>query len=101
MGLSEIRTVIESRLPQTSMLAPRLAMAKERVVRGRFLGMTRTWRIGGNCDIENLSRGNKVYLPIHVSGVKSNPASAICISRRGDGEISFCGAIEMAGVIIR
>ncbi|OLN87715.1 putative formamidase [Colletotrichum chlorophyti] len=37
---------------------------------------------GGNCDIKNLSRGSKVYLPVH-----------------GDGEISFCGAIEMAGVI--
>ncbi|KAL0936710.1 formamidase [Colletotrichum truncatum] len=39
---------------------------------------------GGNCDIKNLSRGSKVYLPVH---------------KEGDGEISFCGAIEMAGVI--
>ncbi|OHX00260.1 formamidase [Colletotrichum incanum] len=39
---------------------------------------------GGNCDIKNLSRGSKVYLPVPPPG---------------DGEISFCGAIEMAGVI--
>jgi formamidase len=25
---------------------------------------------GGNCDIKNLSRGSKVYLPVHVPGAK-------------------------------
>lgn len=25
---------------------------------------------GGNCDIKNLSRGSKVYLPVHVKGAK-------------------------------
>lgn len=25
---------------------------------------------GGNCDIKNLSRGSKVYLPVHVAGAK-------------------------------
>lgn len=25
---------------------------------------------GGNCDIKNLSRGSKVYLPVHVEGAK-------------------------------
>lgn len=25
---------------------------------------------GGNCDIKNLSRGSKVYLPVHVQGAK-------------------------------
>lgn len=25
---------------------------------------------GGNCDIKNLSRGSKVYLPVHVNGAK-------------------------------
>jgi len=24
---------------------------------------------GGNCDIKNLSRGSKVYLPVHVKGM--------------------------------
>ena len=26
--------------------------------------------LGGNCDIKNLSRGSKVYLPVHVKGAK-------------------------------
>lgn len=25
---------------------------------------------GGNCDIKNLSRGSKTYLPVHVAGAK-------------------------------
>ena len=25
---------------------------------------------GGNCDIKNLSRGSKTYLPVHVPGAK-------------------------------
>lgn len=25
---------------------------------------------GGNCDIKNLSRGSKTYLPVHVKGAK-------------------------------
>jgi len=30
---------------------------------------------GGNCDIKNLSRGSKVYLPVHVKGMlSSSPA---------------------------
>ncbi|KAL2868635.1 acetamidase/formamidase family protein [Aspergillus lucknowensis] len=52
---------------------------------------------GGNCDIKNLSRGSKVYLPVHVSGAKFSVGDLHF--SQGDGEISFCGAIEMAGVI--
>ncbi|KAI0018159.1 formamidase [Xylariomycetidae sp. FL0641] len=52
---------------------------------------------GGNCDIKNLSRGSKVYLPIHVPGAKFSVGDLHF--SQGDGEISFCGAIEMAGVI--
>ena len=52
---------------------------------------------GGNCDIKNLSRGSKVYLPIHVKGAKFSVGDLHF--SQGDGEISFCGAIEMAGVI--
>jgi len=43
---------------------------------------------GGNCDIKNLSRGAKVYFPVYVKG-----------GGQGDGEITFCGAIEMAGYL--
>ncbi|KAK0648766.1 Acetamidase/Formamidase [Cercophora newfieldiana] len=52
---------------------------------------------GGNCDIKNLSRGSKVYLPVHVPG--ANFSVGDLHFSQGDGEISFCGAIEMAGVI--
>lgn len=52
---------------------------------------------GGNCDIKNLSRGSKVYLPVHVPGAKLSIGDLHF--SQGDGEISFCGAIEMAGVI--
>ena len=52
---------------------------------------------GGNCDIKNLSRGSKVFLPIHVPGAKFSVGDLHF--SQGDGEISFCGAIEMAGVI--
>ncbi|KAK3346293.1 Acetamidase/Formamidase [Lasiosphaeria hispida] len=52
---------------------------------------------GGNCDIKNLSRGSKVYLPVHVDGAKFSVGDLHF--SQGDGEISFCGAIEMAGII--
>jgi formamidase len=53
---------------------------------------------GGNCDIKNLSRGSKVYLPVHVQGAKFSVGDLHF--SQGDGEISFCGAIEMAGELI-
>lgn len=53
---------------------------------------------GGNCDIKNLSRGSKVYLPVHVTGAKFSVGDLHF--SQGDGEISFCGAIEMSGVIV-
>ncbi|KAI4207920.1 MAG: hypothetical protein LQ346_000257 [Caloplaca aetnensis] len=52
---------------------------------------------GGNCDIKNLSRGSKTFLPVHVPGAKLSVGDLHF--SQGDGEISFCGAIEMAGVI--
>ena len=52
---------------------------------------------GGNCDIKNLSRGSRVFLPVHVAGAKFSVGDLHF--SQGDGEISFCGAIEMAGVI--
>ncbi|KAL8902524.1 MAG: hypothetical protein Q9207_004622 [Kuettlingeria erythrocarpa] len=52
---------------------------------------------GGNCDIKNLSRGSTTFLPVHVPGAKFSVGDLHF--SQGDGEISFCGAIEMAGVI--
>jgi len=50
---------------------------------------------GGNCDIKNLSRGSRAYLPVYVEGGKLSLGDLHF--SQGDGEISFCGAIEMAG----
>lgn len=52
---------------------------------------------GGNCDIKNLSRGSRIYFPVYVEGAKLSMGD-IHFSQ-GDGEISFCGAIEMSGFI--
>ena len=52
---------------------------------------------GGNCDIKNLSKGSKVYFPVYV---KDGGLSMGDIHfSQGDGEITFCGAIEMAGYL--
>ena len=52
---------------------------------------------GGNCDIKNLSKGSRIYFPVYVDGAKLSMGD-IHFSQ-GDGEISFCGAIEMSGYI--
>lgn len=52
---------------------------------------------GGNCDIKNLSRGSRCYFPVYVEG--ANLSLGDLHFSQGDGEISFCGAIEMAGFI--
>ncbi|KAG6836372.1 hypothetical protein H0H93_008733 [Arthromyces matolae] len=52
---------------------------------------------GGNCDIKNLSKGSRCYLPVFVSG--ANLSLGDLHFSQGDGEISFCGAIEMAGIV--
>lgn len=52
---------------------------------------------GGNCDIKNLSRGSRIYFPVYCKG--GNLSMGDIHFSQGDGEISFCGAIEMAGWI--
>ncbi|KAJ4488510.1 Acetamidase Formamidase [Lentinula aciculospora] len=51
---------------------------------------------GGNCDIKNLSRGSRCYFPVFIKG--ANLSVGDLHFSQGD-EISFCGAIEMAGII--
>lgn len=48
---------------------------------------------GGNCDVNVISRGSTTYLPVHVAGAKFSVGDLHF--SQGDGEISFCGAIEM------
>jgi len=50
---------------------------------------------GGNCDIKDLSRGSKIYFPVYVPGAGLSMGDMHF--SQGDGEITFCGAIEMFG----
>ncbi|WP_420863498.1 formamidase [Algirhabdus cladophorae] len=50
---------------------------------------------GGNCDIKDLSRGATCYFPVYVDG--GGLSMGDLHFSQGDGEITFCGAIEMAG----
>ena len=52
---------------------------------------------GGNCDIKNLSRGSKVYFPVYIKD--GGLSMGDLHFSQGDGEITFCGAIEMAGYL--
>jgi len=68
----------------------RIALEAARTVPGR--------ENGGNCDIKNLSRGSRVYLPVFVEG--ANLSMGDMHFSQGDGEVSFCGAIEMSGFLV-
>lgn len=52
---------------------------------------------GGNHDIKDLSIGTTVYFPVYVEGGKFGVGDFH--ASQGDGEITFCGAIEMAGYV--
>lgn len=52
---------------------------------------------GGNCDIKNLTKGSKVFFPVYVKG--GGLSMGDIHFSQGDGEITFCGAIEMAGYL--
>lgn len=50
---------------------------------------------GGNLDIKNLTIGSRLYLPVYVKGAGLSLGDLHF--SQGDGEITFCGAIEMDG----
>ena len=50
---------------------------------------------GGNQDIKNLTKGTRVFYPVFVPG--ANLSFGDLHFSQGDGEITFCGAIEMGG----
>ncbi|MPY60729.1 formamidase [Streptomyces spongiae] len=52
---------------------------------------------GGNHDIKNFTRGSRVFYPVHVPGGLLSGGDLHF--SQGDGEITFCGAIEMGGFI--
>ena len=52
---------------------------------------------GGNHDIQNFTRGSRVFYPVLVPGALLSGGDLHF--SQGDGEITFCGAIEMGGFI--
>ena len=52
---------------------------------------------GGNMDIKNLTKGSRIFYPVYVPGAKLSVGDLHF--SQGDGEITFCGAIEMGGFI--
>jgi formamidase len=52
---------------------------------------------GGNQDIKNLTKGSRVFYPVFVPG--ANLSVGDLHFSQGDGEITFCGAIEMGGYL--
>ncbi len=52
---------------------------------------------GGNCDIKELTKGSRIYFPVYVKD--GGLSMGDLHFSQGDGEITFCGAIEMAGYL--
>lgn len=52
---------------------------------------------GGNQDIKNLSIGSRIFYPVFVPGARLSVGDLHF--SQGDGEITFCGAIEMGGYV--
>lgn len=52
---------------------------------------------GGNVDIKDLGVGSRVFMPVYVPGGLFSVGDLHFA--QGDGEITFCGAIEMPGFI--
>jgi formamidase len=52
---------------------------------------------GGNQDIKNFTKGTRVVYPVYVDGAKLSMGDLHF--SQGDGEITFCGAIEMGGFL--
>lgn len=50
---------------------------------------------GGNTDIKNISTGSRIFFPVYVKGAGFSMGDLHF--SQGDGEIGFCGAIEMDG----
>lgn len=50
---------------------------------------------GGNTDIKDLSTGTRIFFPVYVKGAGYSMGDLHF--SQGDGEIGFCGAIEMDG----
>lgn len=82
-----VESALVGQVDQTD--AERVASEGARTIPGR--------ENGGNVDIKNLSRGSQVWFPVFVEGGLLSVGDLHF--SQGDGEISFCGAIEIPGWI--
>lgn len=60
-------------------------------------GIAHLGYVGAVWLVQNLSRGCRVYFPVFVEG--ANLSMGDMHFSQGDGEVSFCGAIEMSGFL--
>ncbi|HZU19258.1 MAG TPA: formamidase, partial [Candidatus Dormibacteraeota bacterium] len=82
--------------PENAVLGPLRGTEFERVAREAARTVPAREN-NGNTDIKNMTRGSRLYLPVFVEG--ANLSVGDIHFSQGDGEISFCGAIEMAGYV--
>ncbi|KAH9712274.1 Acetamidase/Formamidase family protein [Citrus sinensis] len=102
MELLKIWNERESELEETGLQSLKLCEIQEGTPEWKKIAMEAARTIpgrenGGNCDIKNLSRGSKIYLPVFVDG--ANLSTGDMHFSQGDGEVTFCGAIEMSGFL--
>jgi formamidase len=83
-------------LPQDAVLATLTGSEFDRVA-GEAARTAPPRENGGNQDIKNFTKGTRVFYPVFVSGAKLSMGDLHF--SQGDGEITFCGAIEMGGFI--
>jgi formamidase len=82
--------------PENAVLASLTGAAFDRVAREAARTVPAREN-NGNTDIKNMTRGSRLYIPVFVKG--ANLSVGDIHFSQGDGEISFCGAIEMAGYV--
>ena len=83
-------------LPQDAVLGS-LAQSEYDRVAGEAARTAPPRENGGNQDIKNFSKGTRVFYPVFVDG--ANLSMGDLHFSQGDGEITFCGAIEMGGFL--
>ena len=81
--------------PTTALMGQMKGAARDAAAKAAWRTVRRREH-GGNCDIKNLSRGSQVFFPVYVKG--GGLSMGDIHWSQGDGEITFCGAIEMAGL---
>jgi acetamidase/formamidase len=95
-GIDHYRVVLQ-KMVETHQVEPTLTPADLAKVAREGARTVPARENGGNHDIKNFTRGSRVFYPVHVPGAKLSGGDLHF--SQGDGEITFCGAIEMGGFI--